>query len=267
MRLVFAILISGLCFSGIQEQSVPEKQDKKKPAELMLNDLLGVNDAGLRKDEFARLKAVAERYGRSAQVLLEKQIDYLDAYCGLTEKQKRRLQVATRGATRTTGKRLLKDVEATAEIKNNKDARKKLSAISQEIDGLLKEPTASSFWKKTIESTLTGEQREGLKRNEEKRREFERKVWVFKVVDETDRDVLLLSEQRQALLESLTKWIQENPIPALQRGRRSAWKWLPESVVIETLIPTFDKVRVRRLIAVAPYRLREPLQKKYLSEQ
>jgi hypothetical protein len=266
MRLVSAVLVSSLFLGGIQEQSPPEKQDKEKPAEPVLNDLLGVNDAGLRNDEFARLKAMAERYGQSAQVLLQKRIDTLDAYCGLTEKQKRRLQVATRGAARTTGKRLLKDVEATAKIQDNKEARKKLSAISQEIDGLLRKPATSSFWKKTIETTLTGEQREGLKRNEEKRRAFERKVWVYKVVDETDRDVLLLSKQRQALLEALTKWIEKNPIPAVQRGRRSAWKWLPEDVVIGTLIPNFDEVRVRSLIGVAPYRLREPLQKKYLSE-
>lgn len=266
MRFVFAIFVSGLFLSGIRQQPVPVKQDKKKPAEVMLDDLLGVNDAQLRKDEFARLKAMAERYGRTAQVLLEKRIDYLDAYCGLTEKQKRRLQVATRGAMQRTGKRLLKDVEATAEIRNHPDARKKLSVISQEIDRLLREPTASAFWKKTIETTLTREQRDGLDRNERERREFERKVWVFKVVDETDRDVLLLSEQRKALLAALTDWVQENSIPALQRGRRGAWKFLPEDAVTDTLIPHFDNLRTRRLIAVAPYRLREPLQKKYLPE-
>ncbi len=104
-------------------------QDDKPAQEIQLDELLRVDDESVRKDEFARCKAMAARYGPSVRLRLTKEISRLHSYCNLTEKQWRRLELATRGSTSTTGKRFLEEVESTASIKDDKAARKKLQAI------------------------------------------------------------------------------------------------------------------------------------------
>ena len=210
---------------------------------------------------------MAERYGQSVQARLQQRVEYLDAYCGLSDKQRRRLEVATLGPSRTTGKQLQKRVGATVEIKDHTQARKELAKIRAEIDNALTKPFMSSFWKKTVESTLSEDQFKQLRENEKRRDEFARKAWVYKAVDQTDRDILLTGAQRDALLKQLEAYIKDNAIPVEQRGRRGAWRSIPEDVVARVVFPELDDLRRQKLIAIAPYRMREELTKKFLSAQ
>ncbi|MFK7819815.1 MAG: hypothetical protein AB8G99_13930, partial [Planctomycetaceae bacterium] len=224
-------------------------------------DLLGINGSKIRKDNFAAVKAMAERYSVSVRVRLEKQIGRLDAYCGLSDKQRRRLELATLGSAKTVGKRYLKRLLDTERIEGDEEAVKQITLLRDEVQQSLSSPEKTSFWLKSVESTLTDDQKEELAKNRAARLAFQKRAWVLRAVDEIDSEILLLIDQREQLVKIFEKWIAENPIPTMARGRRAAWKMFPEDLVPSLIFPHLDEKRSRALVTVAPHHLRERLLK------
>lgn len=223
--------------------------------------LLEVDKKKLREDQFASCEAMAKRYEVTVRVRLDKQIAQLDLYCDLTSKQVRRLEVATVGAARTVGKKFRQQVEATKATKSHADALKTLITLSNEMQELLTRPENSSFWGKAVASTLTAPQKKTLSEQEAARLKFQKHAWVQNAVNEIDSELLLLTTQRDRLLSVLGDWIKKNDIPAGQRGRRGAWKILPEELVGEIVFPELDAKRTKILIGISPHHMRERLMK------
>ena len=121
-------------------------------------------------------------------------------------------------------------------------------------------PETDQLWRRAVDTTLSEQQREELRKNEDARNAFRRQLWVHNAVAEIDDSTQLLYTQRNELMRRLAEWAAANPLPPPNRARRSAWRWLPEDDVLTLVLPTLDPPRRAQVVAVAPIDVRRRLE-------
>lgn len=235
-----------------------QQQDGRQP-DARIQQLLDIDYGNLRKDAFARAKAVAKRYESSAIRGFATATAELNAYCELTEKQQRKLALAVRGTAKRGSNRFLEQVEATASIKSSEEAYGALNALLSEVRDSLADPTQSKFWQNVVQKTLTANQLDVLKKNREARAAFMKEAWVIDVVRETDRYARLQIGQRTQLRKRLRQWVQKHELPELKRSYRGPWKYVREKAAALVILDGLDDRRRDELVGIAPKLLRDAL--------
>ncbi len=237
-------------------------QEEQKKARPDLVDLVETTPEELFADEFARSSAIAKRYESSSRKNFQKAVAELEAYCDLTDRQRRRMQLAVQGASKKTGEKFIRQVAETKELKDIDRANSVLLGVRQRMQTALADPTITSFWKNTIEKTLTDEQLNAVKENQQARVDFQKQAWVYDSVREVDRFTSLRLEQRDAILKRLREWIRNNDIPPIHRARRGPWKFVPKEPMFDVVMTGLDEGRRSRLIEMAPHAVREEVKAK-----
>lgn len=223
---------------------------------IFIEDLLEVDAEESREDEAARCRAIAGRFAQTAESVLSRRINELDAYCRLTAKQRRRLELAARGTARKTGEKFVARVGHAEAIDSPLLSRARLETIREEMIKAARAPETVEMWTKAVESTLDEQQRAELQRNLDARERFLKRRWVVNAVFEIERSARLTIEQREVVVESLTDWVRENAIPKRQTARRGPWKEIPAEVMTTLVFEKLDRERVERLLDLAPQSLR-----------
>lgn len=243
--------------AGPENRQPPQQE---KPNEnFRVEDLLEIDFESQRKDAFARATAVAKRYEGSSIRGFETATSELDAYCKLSEPQRRKLQLAVRGAAKRASQSFQQEVDATASIKSHEEAYTALAGLFSRMQTALAAPTQSSFWQNVVRKTLTAEQSDLLKKNRQARTAFLKEAWVMDVVRETDRYARLQFDQRTRLRARLTDWVRGNELPELKRSYRGPWKYVRHGNPAAAILDELDERRRTQLIKIAPQDLRDEL--------
>jgi hypothetical protein len=224
----------------------PEEDEPKNPA---AKDPRVINDDDIDQMVFGIGEDAAKARAR-LDLILSLHIERLEQTCRITEPQKRKLQLAGRGAI----KRLLDQVEAVKmRIKSTEDEGEQTELV-QELSPLQSSirPSffeAGSLFSKSLKRILTGAQ---LAKYEEARREtrrFRHRVLVDLAVEELDAAVGFREEQRARL----TKLLLENTRPVKKSDTQSdSVVFLSQVVNLpeSKFVPILDKSQLASLNAL-----------------
>lgn len=179
----------------------------------------------------ARTQQAIEQFRQGTRADLIRRAEDMQLVCGLTPAQFRQLEVAAAGVSLRMFAELKEEAaKLETEPAVGVNAGRQATALVQQANSIWKTADEHPLWQTSVSRTLTADQTEVLTRDERKRREFREQVWVYRVVDEIERQARVLRvQQREDLIADFSTWVAENGIPktAVNPRNRSLIGTLP----------------------------------------
>lgn len=162
-----------------------------------------------------------EQVRQQFEAQLAQQLDEVERVCGLSEKQRRKLQLAGRGDVRDYFERVDEFEQRLRESQKNGGA---VPVPEHPWQLRLSRNTVfaeESLWRKTLRNTLDAGQRERFERNEAERREFRNRAVVAEMVAAgLEAELPLRRQQRERLIALILEQIPPGETLRTEDGPR-----------------------------------------------
>lgn len=181
---------------------------------------------------YHQFMSILEQLKQRSANRIEAQIDDIDTACSLTDSQRKKLDVAAKGALESYSKKIVAQLKKTANngmvpiqfdpgnppdvpeeesdddsADEKQDARViiggRIATMSASVDGSIEQ---ENVWTSAVAKTLTFEQMEQLNQWQTQRQQRTRKSAVARYVANVDRKLFLSPEQ----MKRMTLWIDDN---------------------------------------------------------
>lgn len=207
--------------------------------------------AGSYRDVLASIERQLQYRKLALQSILEKEIESIAAVVPLTDKQRRRMEVAIKGVVAKDAQSVTSLSQEFNEIEG--DLPKERIEELQKLVSIKRIPVQSAFWQKALRSSLGEDSLAAYQRERESAKQFEREAWARSFIVLVHKATPLSAAKRKELLDGLL----ESPIPeavftSRHTSSAAAYAALPGDIQDAVIGEVLTEKQVKKLSTGVP---------------